>query len=118
MERSSEIPGNSNLELKGVLSERFKDMFWSVLSLLEIAFPHEKGDGSENEKKFNALRSKVLRIGNDSVRELDEVFENYATFKIFEYQRRQRANAETVIFDFRQHWSINNKTGKVGNENG
>ena len=114
MQKPSEVNGNSNLELKGILSERFKDMFWKILSLLEIAFPHEKGDGSDNEKRFNALRSKILRIGNDSVRDLDAVFDSYVSFKVSSYERIYHPEAETLIIDFKNKWKVNDTKGKVG----
>ncbi len=106
MEDCLEIEGNSNRELKEVLAIQNKDVLWQTLTFLEVAFPHQKGDGSENEKKYNGLRSKILRIGNDSVRELDNIFDSYVVFKVYEYKKQYKANLETVIYDFRSKYKI------------
>lgn len=113
-EKGTDIPGNSNKELRDVLAKRFNDVFWQALSLLEVAFPHDKGDGSENEKKFNAIRGKVLRVGNDAVRDLDPLLESYVVFQMFEYQRRTRPDVDKFIFDFRQNYVILSKDNKNG----
>ena len=69
MESTNEMEGNSNAKLKEILANRISDLFRSNLSLLEIVLPHDKGDNSDNEKDFNALRSRILRVGNDGIDE-------------------------------------------------
>ena len=105
-EKTEDILGNSNKEFKQKLDQTFKDTFWQILSFLEIAFPHKPGDGSENEKKFNTLRSKVLRSGNDAVRGLDQLFESYVVFQLYEYKRKVNNNTESLIFDFKSKYQF------------
>ena len=113
MARVNEIaPGNSNNELKDILKSRFSDLFGQTLLLLEVAFPHQKGDGSDNEKRFSLIRSKILRIGNNNIRDLDGLFEDFAVFKINEYVKMP-VKVESDIFDFRKRYSI-----LQGGENG
>lgn len=106
MDNVLNIEGNSNKELKETISKQFTDLFWQTLTFLEVAFPHQKGDGTENEKKYNSIRSKILRIGNDNVRELDNIFSSYVSFKVYEYIRQPKANIETRIYDFRSQYKI------------
>lgn len=109
MEDVSKIEGNSNKELKDIISKGYQDLFWQILTFLEVAFPHQRGDGSDNEKQFNNLRSKILRIGNDGVRELDNVFSSYIAFQLYEYKKQYRPNLETIIIDFRSKYKIGGK---------
>ncbi len=104
--KTSDIPGNSNLDFKNLVAKRFQDMFSQTLVYLELAFPHEKGDGSENEKKFNGLRSKVLRIGNDNIRELENVLESFVTFRLYEYKQILSKHTQTDIIDFKNRYKI------------
>ncbi len=104
---NNNVEGNSNNELKEILAKRFQEMFRQNLSLLEVVFPHTKDDGSDAEKSFNALRSRILRSGNDAVRELDKIFENYVIFKLFEYKRVENPTVQTDIFNFKKNWNTN-----------
>ncbi len=108
-----EVQGNANEDLKGLLSRRYQDIFKQSLFLLEVAFPHSKGDGSDNEKTFTLLRSKILRIGNDAVRELDDIFNSYVAFKLTEYKRQDVPGAETIVLDFKNNYKINRIKGEV-----
>ena len=76
--------GNSNDILYGEISSLFNSYFGNVLDILSARFPHVKGDGSDNEHQFMCLRSKILRAGNDKIRnELVSILKNYDTRKIY-----------------------------------
>jgi len=98
------IEGNSNSELKFIVNKKLQDLFWQILTYLEIVFPHKPGDGSENEKLYNSIRAKVLRIGNDSIRSNDELFNSFVAFKVFEYKLKRIDNVKTDIFNFKNNW--------------
>lgn len=105
-----EIKGNSTLEFKEIVNSRFKDLFWQALSYLEISHPHVPGDGSDNEKIYNTLRSKILRIGNDAIRSNDELFKSFVVFKLYEYRLEKNENVITDIYNFKNNFII--KKGK------
>jgi hypothetical protein len=88
-----------NDELKKQIEVKVKDMFSNMLFYLEIALPHKKDDGSENEKRFNTIRSKILRGGNDTIRSLDDVFRNYVVMPI---NKPTIISEDTVVFKFKQ----------------
>lgn len=76
--------GNSNDILYDEISSLFNSYFGNVLDILSARFPHIKGDGSDNEHQFICLRSKILRAGNDKIRnELVSILKNYDTRKIY-----------------------------------
>lgn len=76
--------GNGNDILYGEISSLFNSYFGNVLDILSARFPHVKGDGSDNEHQFMCLRSKILRAGNDKIRnELVSILKNYDTRKIY-----------------------------------
>ena len=76
--------GNSNDILYSEISSLFNSYFGNVLDILSARFPHVKGDGSDNEHQFMCLRSKILRTGNDKIRnELVSILKNYDTRKIY-----------------------------------
>ncbi len=114
------IDGNSNEELKKLLTRRFEDMLWQTLTFMEISFPHKKGDGSENEASYNTIRSKILRIGNDNIRELDNILDSFIAFKLFDYAKLKNPNIDVQIFNFKSNWKIKGKekTDEQGNKQG
>ncbi len=112
MESTNNVEGNSNAKLKEIISDNIKVLFRNNLSLLEIVFPHDKGDNSENEKDFNTLRSRILRAGNDTVRDLDKIFESFVVFELYEYKKTLKPEVETFIFDFKSRYNINKREGK------
>ena len=112
MESTNEMEGNSNAKLKEILANRISDLFRSNLSLLEIVLPHDKGDNSDNEKDFNALRSRILRVGNDTVRDLDRIFENFVVFELYENKKVIKPEVETIIIDFRKTYTLNKIKGQ------
>nr|DAQ92143.1 MAG TPA: hypothetical protein [Caudoviricetes sp.] len=70
--------------LSDEVSRLFNLHFGEVLNILSSRFPHTKGDGSNNEKEFLGLRSKILRSGNNILRdELPKVISNYEVVKRF-----------------------------------
>jgi hypothetical protein len=63
----------------------FNSYFGNVLDVLSARFPHVKGDGSNNEHQFMCLRSKILRAGNDKIRnDLVSIIKNYNVKKIYD----------------------------------
>ena len=71
--------------LYGDLARLFNSFFGDVLNILQIRYPHKRGDGSENENQFLFLRSKILRSGNDRIRkDLFEILSNYNISKKYE----------------------------------
>jgi hypothetical protein len=103
---NNEIVGNSNLEFKEIINNKFKDLFWQALSYLEISHPHTQGDGSDNEKIYNTLRSKILRIGNDAIRSNDDLFKSFVVFKLYEYKLEKNENVKTDIYNFKSKFKI------------
>lgn len=74
-----------NEEVKRQIESRIKEMFSQLLVYLEISLPHEKGDSSDNEKRFNTIRSKILRSGNDTIRSLDDILRGIIMLKAGDY---------------------------------
>jgi hypothetical protein len=75
---------NDNDILINEISALFNSYFGNVLDILSARFPHIKGDGSNNEHQFMCLRSKILRTGNDKIRnELNSIVKNYSARKIY-----------------------------------
>lgn len=95
------IEGNSNQELKIIINQKFQDLFWQILTYLEITFPHTPGDSSQNEKTYNSLRAKILRIGNDAIRSNDDLFKSFVSFKVYDYKPVKRDNVQTDIYKFK-----------------
>lgn len=95
-----------NDELKKLLAKRFEDMLWQTLTFMEVSFPHKKGDGSANENSYNTIRSKILRIGNDNIRELDTILDSFAAFKLFEYKKVRTPDIDIQIFNFKSKFKI------------
>lgn len=96
-------PDNSNDELEEELKGRFQDMMWKILTFLEVSFPHEKGDGTENEKSYNIIRKKILRAGNDNIRDLASIFNSFVVLKVFEYKKQVNPNIQTDIVKFKNN---------------
>ncbi len=106
------VEGNSNDELKEIVANLIREVFRHDLSLLEIVYPHQKGDNSENEKSFNTLRGRILRSGNDAVRELDHVFDSFVSFKANSYVKTTSPGIETIIISFKEKYLVNPRGGK------
>lgn len=80
-----EMQTEALIELSDDVSRLFNLLFGDFLDILSTRFPHTKGDGSTNEKEFLGLRSKVLRSGNNIIRnELAKVISNYNVVKKYE----------------------------------
>lgn len=76
--------GNNNDILYSDIVSLFNSYFGDVLNILSARFPHIKGDGSINEHQFMCLRSKILRSGNDKIRnDLVDIIRNYYVKKVF-----------------------------------
>lgn len=103
---------SNNEELKRLLAKRFEDMLWQTLTFMEVSFPHKRGDGSSNENSYNTIRSKILRIGNDNIRELDSILESFIAFKLFEYKKVKNPDIETQIFNFKSKFKVNGQEEK------
>jgi hypothetical protein len=108
------LPENSNAEVQNILKKEIQDVMWQVLIYVEIAFPHEKGDGTDNEKTFNTIRPKILRVGNNKIRNLEKLFESYATLKVQEYRPIVRPDINVDIVNFRSKFRVNKKGEEDG----
>ena len=76
--------GNNNDILYSDIVSLFNSYFGDVLNILSARFPHIKGYGSINEHQFMCLRSKILRSGNDKIRnDLVDIIRNYYVKKVF-----------------------------------
>jgi len=61
------------------ISGLFNSFFGEVLNILSSRFPHKRGDGSINENEFLGLRAKILRCGNNRLRnDLPAIVEKYS----------------------------------------
>jgi hypothetical protein len=69
-------PGRQALnELAGPL---FVSMWTDFLNMVFEWFPHTIGDKSSNERAFQAIRHRVLRVGNTKKREMTMILEDFA----------------------------------------
>lgn len=83
-EKEEERLLTGNAELKDGITRLFHNYFGEVLDILATRFPHRKGDGSVNEMEFLSLRSRILRKGNDILREdLDSILADYEINKVY-----------------------------------
>lgn len=108
-----ELAGEVSEELRSQIKETYESMMHQTLTFMEISFPHEKGDGSENEKRFNIIRSKILRSGNDRIRDLEKMFSKYVVFKLYDYAQATNEMIVTQVLDFKHKFKINEKGGKA-----
>lgn len=75
---------NDNDLLYSDIVSLFNSYFGNVLDILSTRFPHISGDNSNNEHQYRCLRSKILRAGNDKIRnELVGIIKNYSSVKLF-----------------------------------
>jgi len=73
------------------LTRLFNSFFGDVLNILQIRYPHKRGDGSENENQFLFLRSKILRSGNDRIRnELNKILSDYEIVKKYDISETKK----------------------------
>src|SRR3990167_1917844 len=100
-------PNNHNLELKEIFKRNYEDFWWELLTYLELSFPHAKGDNSDNEKRFNVIRSRILRLGNNKVRDLEKIFQSYVVLQLTEFKLVANKDIQKEIFDFKNKFSIN-----------
>lgn len=63
-------------ELKSFVKDRYKSMFEKMLDLVEDFIL--VSDPSNGQKVFANVRSKILRQGNNALRELEETFKQYS----------------------------------------
>ena len=56
--------------------------FSESLDILSSRFPHRQGDRSQNETEYNGLRAKILRSGNNKLRDLPKIFSDYRIIKV------------------------------------
>lgn len=60
----------------------FHSHFSESLDILSSRFPHRHGDGSQNEADYGGLRAKVLRSGNNKLRDLPRILSDYQVVKV------------------------------------
>ena len=69
------------------LSQLFEGFFGETLNYIEVALPFERsqnGQKSENEIQYGLLRSKILRAGNDKIRDMKDVLSDYLIRQMFQ----------------------------------
>lgn len=67
--------------VEDAVTRLFNKLLSEVLDVMSSRFPHVKGDGSMNEVEFLGLRSKVLRLGNNKIREIPEITKDFLIVK-------------------------------------
>lgn len=72
------------------LERTLQDLWTEALVCLEEALPHKKGDGSNNERLFKALRHRVLTVGNRHKRDLPLLLGCYVIQQVVEREVVQR----------------------------
>lgn len=72
-------------ELKDLIANRIKDVYKNILTLLEVGL-------AQHPELYEKMRTKVLRISNDGIRDLKSSLNNYHVLGIATSQTR-------VIFD-------------------
>jgi len=78
------------LALKARIDKALQDLWTDALVALEEALPHERGDGSANERLFKALRHRVLTTGNNQKRDLEHQLGCFVIWQALEHQVVQR----------------------------
>jgi hypothetical protein len=78
------------------LTPMFQDLWRGALESLETILPQFRDEGSADFKLHVALRSRILKLGNDQVRKLPEVLKNYAVRQVYERQVTQRVKFSNV----------------------
>lgn len=74
--------GKREIELSVV--RLFNSHMAEVLDILSSRFPHRRGDNSVNEQEFQGLRAKVLRSGNNKIRSLPDVLNDFEIVKVYD----------------------------------
>ena len=82
MERNTNTNGRSRDKLKGTVDRSITKMFKEILDFTEVSL----GDNN----KFQALRKKILRISNDTIRGVHQEIDMY-------YQVTYVPNKEDII---------------------
>ena len=113
-----ELAGETSEELKSTIKGSYESLMNQTLTFLEISFPHVKGDDSENEKRFKIIRSKILRMFNDKVRELDAHVGKYVVFKLYDYAQSTNELIVTQVMTFKNKLREKAKDNKGGKDNG
>ncbi len=75
-----------HLFLQAALAQRFEELFNEVLGAVEIALPPQNG---VSQNSFKVLRSRVLRAGNNKIREMKELLGDYLVVRAFDHERTQ-----------------------------
>jgi hypothetical protein len=60
----------------------FHSHFSESLDILSSRFPHRHGDKSQNEADYSGLRAKILRSGNNKLRDLPRILSDYEVVKV------------------------------------
>ena len=75
-------PGRRALEQE--VDPLIRGLMQKSLACLEVALPHEVGDGSENEQRFRCLRKQVLDTANDNRRQVPLILNNYIVNQVYQ----------------------------------
>jgi hypothetical protein len=67
--------------LKDEVVRLFNSHFKETLDVLSSRFAHIPGDNSQNELEFKGLRAKILRSGNNKLRQLPDCLADFCIVK-------------------------------------
>ena len=88
---------DDSLALQEAIVRLFNSHFAEVLDILSSRFPHVRGDNSMNELEFRGLRAKVLRSGNNKIRILPEILQDFSVHQIMETEIEVKAVETPVV---------------------
>jgi hypothetical protein len=83
--------------LQDLLVPMFKTLWKQALASLAQMCPHEPGDGSPNEILFKMHRGTLLRIGNDQIRQLPTVLQNFRVEQLAVREEVVRIDVDTPV---------------------
>lgn len=81
-----EYHSKDHLQLESALAQRFEELFNEVLGAVEVALPPQNGVAQES---FKVLRSRVLRAGNNKIRQVKELLQDFLVVQAYEHERTQ-----------------------------
>ncbi len=86
MEEALKASSEARARLSKAFEDTLKDVWTDALRALESALPHSKGDGSANERLYQAHRNRILNKGNAAVRSLPDLLDCYVVYQVAEHK--------------------------------
>lgn len=68
--------------LDALLGSLFTGLWTDFLDMLFEIFPHEPGDGSENERTYKRYRHRVLNAGNQKKRQVPTITRDFVVYQV------------------------------------